>query len=93
VEEIVEEIPPAMNAIVLPHWIVSAVVHCPGGAYPSYAHGLYERDNSFYQRWDAIARDRDGFRAWMERHVLTRVDHRDHLLSFTGKGDSSHCDA
>jgi glutaconate CoA-transferase subunit A len=93
VEEIVEEIPPAMNAIVLPHWIVSAVVHCPGGAYPSYAHGLYERDNSFYQRWDAIARDRDGFSAWMDRHVMTCVDHKEHLLSCRGKEDSSRCDA
>jgi glutaconate CoA-transferase subunit A len=81
VEEIVEDIPPAMNATVLPHWIVSAVVHCPGGAYPSYAHGLYERDNSFYRRWDAISRDRDVFRAWMERHVLSRPDHKAHRAS------------
>ena len=33
VEEIVESLPPAMNAIVLPHWVVSTVVHCRGGAY------------------------------------------------------------
>ncbi len=51
-----------MNGIVLPHWVVSAVVHCPGGAYPSYVQGHYARDNGFYQRWDAIARDREGFR-------------------------------
>ena len=50
VEEIVDELPPAMNAIVLPHWVVTAVVHCPGGAYPSYAQGYYARDNAFYQR-------------------------------------------
>ncbi|HMM65411.1 MAG TPA: CoA-transferase [Dokdonella sp.] len=76
VEQLVEELPPAMNAIVLPGWIVSAVVHCPGGAYPSYAQGHYARDNAFYQRWDAIARDRDSFLAWMERHVLRTADHR-----------------
>jgi glutaconate CoA-transferase, subunit A len=81
VEEIVDELPPAMNAIVLPHWVVSAVAHCPGGAYPSYAHGLYARDNAFYQNWDAIARDRDGFRAWMQRHVLACADHKAHLAS------------
>ena len=81
VEEIVDELPPAMNAVVLPHWIVSAIVHCPGGAYPSYAHGHYARDNAFYQRWDAIARDRDSFRAWMQRHVLACPDHRTHLAS------------
>jgi glutaconate CoA-transferase subunit A len=81
VEEIVDALPPAMNAIVLPHWIVSAVAHCPGGAYPSYAQGLYSRDNNFYQRWDAIARERDGFRAWMERHVLSTRDHAGFLAS------------
>jgi glutaconate CoA-transferase subunit A len=75
VEDIVEELPPAMNAIVLPHWVVSAVVHCRGGAYPSYAHGYYARDNAFYQRWDEIARERASFQAWMERHVIGMRDH------------------
>ena len=81
VEEIVEVLPPAMNGIVLPHWIVSAVVHCPGGAYPSYAHGCYARDNAFYQRWDSIARERADFNAWMERHVLATRDQREFLAS------------
>ncbi len=81
VEEIVDELPPAMNAIVIPHWIVSAVVLSPGGAYPSYAHGCYARDNAFYQRWDAISRDRESFRTWMQRHVLACSDHREHLVS------------
>jgi len=81
VEEIVDELPPAMNGVVLPHWVVSAVAHCPGGAYPSYAQGHYGRDNAFYQRWDAIARDRQGFRTWMERHVLGTRDHAGFLAS------------
>jgi glutaconate CoA-transferase subunit A len=81
VEEIVDELPPAMNGIVLPHWIVSAVAHCPGGAYPSYAQGHYARDNSFYQRWDAIARDRETFLAWMRRHVQGSRDHAGFLAS------------
>jgi glutaconate CoA-transferase subunit A len=81
VEEIVECLPPAMNAVVLPHWVVSAVVHCPGGAYPSYAHGYYARDNGFYQRWDAVAREREPFQAWMLRHVLGTADHAGFLAS------------
>ena len=81
VEEIVDVLPPAMNAIVLPHFIVSAVVHCPGGAYPSYAHGFYARDNAFYQQWDAIARNREVFQAWMQRHVLETADHAAFLAS------------
>ena len=46
----------------------------PGGAHPSYAHGYYERDNEFYVRWDAVSRDRDAFRDWIERHVLGTSD-------------------
>ena len=76
VEEIVGDFPPMMNAVVLPHWLVSAVVHCPGGAYPSYAQGYYPRDNAFYQEWDAIARGRDSFLAWMQSHVLQTKDQR-----------------
>jgi glutaconate CoA-transferase subunit A len=79
VEEIVDELPPAMNAIVLPHWVVKAVVHCPAGAYPSYAQGHYRRDNRFYRHWDSIARERESFLAWMRRHVLETRDQREFL--------------
>jgi glutaconate CoA-transferase subunit A len=79
VEEIVDELPPAMNAIVLPYWVVKAVVHCPGGAYPSYAQGHYGRDNRFYRHWDSIARERESFLAWMRRHVLETRDQREFL--------------
>jgi glutaconate CoA-transferase subunit A len=79
VEEIVDELPPAMNGIVLPHWLVAAVVHCPGGAYPSYAHGYYARDNAFYQRWDDIARERERFLGWMGTHVTSCATHAEFL--------------
>ncbi len=81
VEEIVDALPPAMNSIVLPHWVVTAVVHCPGGAYPAYAQGYYARDNAFYQAWDAISRDRATFGDWMARHVTGSDDHRGFLAS------------
>jgi glutaconate CoA-transferase subunit A len=81
VEEIVDELPPAMNGVLLPHFVVDVVAHCPGGAWPSYAQGSYARDNDFYQRWDAISRDRARFTDWMERHVLGTADHRDFLES------------
>jgi glutaconate CoA-transferase subunit A len=42
----------------------------PGGAHPSYAHGYSTRDNAFYAAWDEIARDRDGFLAWMDENVI-----------------------
>jgi glutaconate CoA-transferase subunit A len=72
VEEVVDELEPLPGAVVLPGWIIDAVCDVPRGAHPSYAHGYYDRDNDFYVRWDAISRDRDTFREWMEEHVLAR---------------------
>lgn len=71
VEEIVDDLgTTGTNAVVLPSWTVSAVAVAAGGARPSYAHGYYQRDNAFYTEWDAIARDRARFRAWIDEHVL-----------------------
>jgi glutaconate CoA-transferase, subunit A len=73
VEEIVEEFGPRnRNAVILPSWTVGAIAVVPGGAYPSYAQGYYARDNAFYIAWEPIARDRDGFLAWMKQNVLDR---------------------
>jgi glutaconate CoA-transferase, subunit A len=69
VEEVVDELEPRPGAIVLPTWCVTAVAEAPHGAHPSYAHDYYDRDNGFYQRWDAISRDRDSFRDWMKENV------------------------
>ncbi len=74
VEEIVDTLEPRPGAIVLPSWVLDAVALAPGGAHPSYAHGYYDRDNDFYVSWDAISRDRDRFREWMQRHVLDTAD-------------------
>jgi glutaconate CoA-transferase subunit A len=73
VEEIVDDFGPrSLNTVILPHWTVGAVVHVPGGAFPSYAQGYYKRDNAFYIAWDPIARERDGFLAWMKANVLEK---------------------
>jgi len=71
VEEIVEDFDDVHpNACVLPRWTVTSIVHVPGGAHPSYAHGYYPRDNAFYLAWDRIAADREAFLAWMRTHVI-----------------------
>src|SRR6266705_679823 len=71
VEEIVEDFGPrSFNAVILPNWTIGAIVAVPGGAYPSYAQGYYKRDNAFYIAWDAIARERETFLAWMRANVL-----------------------
>jgi glutaconate CoA-transferase subunit A len=81
VEEQVEKLAADVNALVLPSWVVTAASLVPGGAYPSYAHGYYARDNGFYRAWDEIARERDGFSRWMQRHVLAVPDHAAQLRS------------
>jgi glutaconate CoA-transferase subunit A len=74
VEEVVDELKAWPNACVLPAWAVTAVCVVPGGAFPSYAQDYYERDNIFYKKWDDIARDRDTFLAWMDKHILQTRD-------------------
>jgi glutaconate CoA-transferase subunit A len=81
VEERVDDLEAPMNSLVLPHWVVAAVVCVPGGAWPSYAHGYYPRDNAFYRGWDEISRDRASFTGWMDRHVMGTADHREFLRS------------
>jgi glutaconate CoA-transferase, subunit A len=70
VEEIVDELVARPRAIVLPAWVLDAVCHVPGGAWPSYAADFSVRDNGFYEEWDAISRDRDRFTHWMDENVL-----------------------
>ncbi len=74
VEEIVDELNAPPNSVVLPSWVVGAVSEVKGGAFPSYAQGYYPRNNAFYKAWDNIARERDTFQAWMERHVFGTSD-------------------
>jgi glutaconate CoA-transferase subunit A len=73
VEEIVPELEPRPDAVVLPGWTVTTVACVPGGARPSYVHGYYERDNAFYVAWDEISCDRDRFVEWMRSNVLAPV--------------------
>jgi glutaconate CoA-transferase subunit A len=74
VEEVVEDFGArSPNASVLPSWTIMAIAHVPGGAFPSYAHGYYKRANAFYKAWDAIARDRDTFRKWMDENVMSKA--------------------
>ncbi len=73
VEEVCDQLEPVPNGILIPSWVISSIVHVPGGARPSYAHGYYGRDNNFYRDWDSIARDRDRFTQWMDENVFECV--------------------
>jgi len=71
VEEVVATIEPRPGGVVLPSWTIDYVSVVPNGAHPSYSDGYTQRDNAFYVAWDAISRDRDSFRSWMEDNVLS----------------------
>jgi glutaconate CoA-transferase subunit A len=66
VEEIVDELAPRPNAVVLPRWVVTRVAEVPGGAKPSYAQDYYDRDNDAYRAWDAVSRDAERFTEWLQ---------------------------
>lgn len=58
VEEVVEEevVRRDPNRTIIPDFLVSAVVHEPWGAHPSYVQGYYNRDDDFYFEYDEISR-------------------------------------
>ncbi len=89
VEEIVDSLHAGPNACVLPSWVVSHVCHVPGGAFPSYAQGYYQRDNAFCKAWDEISRERDSFVAWMNRHVLSTRDFEEFRASLESQAGRS----
>ena len=86
VEEIVDELEPVPGQVVFPSWAVTAVALVPGGSHPSYAQGYSIRDNDFYLAWDAISRDRDTFRDWMERHMRAKTEPDDRSAVAGGAG-------
>ena len=65
VEEVVDEFSGRTNGVVLPAWVIDAVCVVPGGAHPSYAAGYSDRDNDWYEAWDAISRERGDFERWV----------------------------
>jgi glutaconate CoA-transferase subunit A len=86
VEEVVDELEPHPFQIVLPAVVFDAIAVEPKGAHPSYADGYYDRDNTFYEAWDPVGRDREGFRSWMEQHVLGTENFGEYLGSVRAEG-------
>ncbi|MDP9426093.1 MAG: CoA transferase subunit A [Actinomycetota bacterium] len=86
VEEVVDEFEQHTFGIVLPSVAIDAVAVVARGAYPSYTHGYYGRDNAFYEAWDPIGRDREKFGEWMEKHVLGAEGFAEHLRSIQEQG-------
>ena len=64
----------ATGGALLASWVVGAISEVKGGSFPSYAQGYYPRNNAFYKQWDHIARERETFKAWIERHIMSTND-------------------
>lgn len=70
-EEIVDEavIRSDPNRTLIPGFIVHAVCHVPYCAHPSYTQGYYDRDNSFYLKWDEISSNREATLSYLDEWV------------------------
>jgi glutaconate CoA-transferase subunit A len=70
-EEIVDEsiIRSDPNRTLIPGFIVDAVCLEPYCAHPSYTQGYYDRDNSFYMKWDEISSNRDATLSYLDEWV------------------------
>ena len=71
-EEIVPEeaIRADPNRTLIPGFLVSAVVHYPGGCRPSPCEGYYGRDHEFFHTYHESSRTREGFLRWLDERVL-----------------------
>ena len=80
-EEIVEAglIASDPNRTLIPGFLVSAVVHEPGGAHPSPVQGYYGRDHAFFGQYHDLTRRVEDFESWLAQWILQPTDRRDYL--------------
>jgi len=57
------------NRTLIPGFIVDAVCEVPHCAHPSYTQGYYDRDNSFYLKWDEISSSREATLSYLDEWV------------------------
>jgi glutaconate CoA-transferase subunit A len=67
------------NRVLVPGFLVTAVVHLPWGAHPSPVQGHYHRDHAVYTDYHAATATAEGARAWLEQWVLGVPDHAAYL--------------
>jgi glutaconate CoA-transferase, subunit A len=80
-EEIVEPevIASDPNRTLIPGFMVSAVVHEPGGAHPSPVQGHYGRDHAFFSEYHEQTKRVGDFENWLSRWVLQVRDRREYM--------------
>lgn len=67
------------NRVLFPPFLVSAVVHCPGGCHPSPVQGYYGRDHAFYADYHRETRTAEAMDAWLQRWVYGVPDRAAYL--------------
>lgn len=83
VERIVSEdvIKKAPDRTIIPGFRVSSVTPVRWGAYPSYVHGLYGRDDDAYAAWDTISRKAETLDAWINDNIRSVGSFEDYIGS------------
>jgi glutaconate CoA-transferase subunit A len=84
VEEVVDEsvIRSDPNRTIIPAFAVSAVVHSPWGAHPSFSQGYYDRDNPMYIDWVESCRDDEAVQAYLRKWVYDVPDRQAYMRLF-----------
>lgn len=72
------------NRVLAPSFKVRAVVHTPGGAYPSPVQGYYGRDHGFYHEYHRETRTQEGNAAWLDKWVYGTAN-LEEFLRLVGK--------
>jgi glutaconate CoA-transferase subunit A len=67
------------NRTLLPGFLVTAVVHLPGGAHPSPVQGHWNRDHALYADWHRRSATAEGAAAWLDEWVRGPRDHAAYL--------------
>ncbi len=67
------------NRLLLPGFLVTAVVHQPWGAHPSPVQGHYNRDHAAYAEYHRRSATAEGAAAWLEEWVRGVRDHAGYL--------------
>ena len=65
----------------LPAHKVVAVIKQPFGAYPSYLHGFYQRDEKYYENHSANTKDASKIEEWLDTVVFRHLDFNSYLKS------------
>ena len=80
------------NRTIIPGRVVSAVVHEPLGAHPSFVQGSYDRDNAFYVEWNNISRDEETMQRYLDEWIYGIPDRAAYRLKMGARVDELQAD-